>query len=654
MHRLRSIQSRLVLAFMILAGGVAAALLALAWTQQRAQQHAAMGQVTDRLRATTQEIFKLELIRLETLGRAVAADPRLIEATRRADRNAMPALVGPAHGNLVSERLISLIGIATPPALLQYRSLNNLATTEDISRRRPDAVMAAETGRVMNGLASARDGLSAASVVPIMEAGRAVGVVLAQAIVGPDLLGRISAAIRADILIHAPQNGQYARIGGTRAAGLLNPETLETALTGSTTSRLFESEGRSYAVTTLPLADHTGQPVAVAELVLDQTEVVAQAHRNDLILLGAIAAAFLVSALCSFFLARGLARPIHALIRRTETLAQGEADEAIPGMARRDEIGAMARGLEILRSNTLRLRAMEADQRASLAAAATERRQMRETLSRSFEESIGGIAASLAHSAAGLTDAADSMTDAVQDTQRESGIARDAGDDASRNASSAAAATEELAASISEIARQMAQSTMVTRRAIEEANGTKRQVEALNVAATRIGDVVRLIADIAGQTNLLALNATIEAARAGDAGKGFAVVASEVKQLAAQTATATQEIGQKIEEIRIAAEGNANAVGRIGKTIAQLDEIAASIAAAVEQQGAATAEIARSVTSAAGGSAAVSEAITAVERRAEGAGAAADTVRGASADIATQSSGLRTELERFVAQLRAA
>ncbi|WP_439598472.1 methyl-accepting chemotaxis protein [Falsiroseomonas sp.] len=654
MHRLRSIQARLVLAFMAVAGAVAALVLTISLMQQRATQEVVTELSAQRIGRTTQEIFEMELTRLETLGRSITADPRLVEAVARSEQAGMATVLAPIHAALTAERLLTNIAVMTPPALLHYRSLSHTPQPENIAARRPDIVMATREGRAVAGLASGATGLTAAAIVPVLREGRTLGAVSVQANIGPDLLGRIAETVNAQIVIHAMQGDRMVRISGTRPEGLGSAAMLRAGLARATPPEMLRDGARSYMVMAVPLVDFAGQPVATAELLLDQTAQVARAEADQWMLLGAIGLALLASAVASLLLARGIARPIRGLIARTEALAGGEAEQPVPGTARGDEIGVMARALEVLRSNSQRQRRQEAELAEAREAARVERQKMRDTLVQGFEASLGGIAGALAKAAGGLTGAADSMAEAVTETRRESGVAQEAGGSASRNAASAAAATEELSSSIAEIARQMSQTTQVTRRAREEATGTARQVEALNEAASRIGDVVRLITDIAGQTNLLALNATIEAARAGEAGKGFAVVASEVKQLAAQTATATQEISQKIEEMRQAAAGNAEAVARIGQTIAQLDEIAASIAAAVEQQGSATAEIARNVAQAAASTEAVAGAISAVEQRAEGAGDAAEMVREASGQVAAQSSGLRREMERFVTQLRAA
>jgi len=659
MSRSLSIQSRLMLALIALAAGVAATLLLGAWLQSRAKDAARIEVAAQRIISTFDQIMAAELLRMETVARSLAMQPGMAPAIRARDAAAMTAVMAPTHAALAAERLLDVASVVVAPSMLVARSTTPLSAPEDIASRRPDVTTAIREARVISGAAvGATVGLAFTAVAPVMDGEgaqrRAVGAVSTFAALDATLVERIRNTTRADILIHAERDGRMARLAGTSPESMLGEALLRAGLNAATPVVAVERGGRSLSVLAHPLRDFSGRPIAVAEIIIDQTQAAAQARRDQWILLAIAAASLVIAILISVLLAAGIARPIQALIGRTEALAAGDADAAVPGTTRGDEMGAMARSVEVLRQTAQRLRAMEAEQRAGQARASEERRQMRDSVAQRFESKLGGIASSLTRASGGLTDAADGMASAVEDTRRQSGVARDAGGNASRNASSAAAATEELAASIAEIARQMAQSSAMSRRAREEAQNTTRQVEALNQAAGQIGDVVRLITDIAGQTNLLALNATIEAARAGEAGKGFAVVASEVKTLASQTAGATDEISRKIAEMRAAAEGNAAAVAQIGSTITALDEIAASIAAAVEQQRAATAEIARGVTLAAQDTETAAGAIRTVEGRAESAGAVALQVRAASAEISTQAAGLRDEMERFVAELRAA
>ncbi len=289
----------------------------------------------------------------------------------------------------------------------------------------------------------------------------------------------------------------------------------------------------------------------------------------------------------------------------------------------------------------------EFDRRAREARTATQRAMAEEV-----ERSVGGIAGALAAAATELQASTDSLAGTAGDTARRATAAAAGATQASANVQTVAAAAEEMAASVAEITRQVAEAAAIARRAAEEARATDATVHSLADGAQRIGEVVRLIADIAGQTNLLALNATIEAARAGEAGKGFAVVASEVKQLAAQTAKATEEIGRQIAEMQAATGAAVEAIRGIGATVGRSNEIAGAIAAAVEQQGAATREIARNVAEAAVGTGEVS---AQVERVTLGVGettGALRDLRGGADDVARQGEALRAELGELVARLR--
>jgi PAS domain S-box-containing protein len=287
-------------------------------------------------------------------------------------------------------------------------------------------------------------------------------------------------------------------------------------------------------------------------------------------------------------------------------------------------------------------------------AAEQAQRQATEAIAKRFEAEIMAAVGDVAAGAERLQRDAGAMNNAADETSRRSLEVSGASDAATSNVNSVAAATEEVTASIREIGQQVTRSTAATETATGQAHEATEVVRSLVDDVQKIGDVVNLISDIAGQTNLLALNATIEAARAGDAGKGFAVVASEVKTLAAQTAKATEEITARITAVQAATSGVAQAIDAVARTIGQLNEAAAAIAAAVEQQGATTAEIARSVQRAATGTQEVSSSIQVVNGSAAETGRVSGRMAEAARVLAGQAGAMRTKVDGFLREIRAA
>ena len=274
------------------------------------------------------------------------------------------------------------------------------------------------------------------------------------------------------------------------------------------------------------------------------------------------------------------------------------------------------------------------------------------TVADDFENTMKVVVQTVSSAATELQVTAQGMESTAHATSDQASAVAAASDDASSNVQTVASAAEELSASIAEISRQVATSTRIAGDAVSEVDGANQKIQGLAEAANKIGEVVALITDIADQTNLLALNATIEAARAGEAGKGFAVVASEVKNLATQTAKATEEISTHINGIQGATVEAVSAIKSIGGTINEINEIAAAIAAAVEEQGAATQEIARNVEQAAAGTNQVSANIGSVTEAASETGAAAGEVLSAASELSVQSEKLSGEMDSFVIEMR--
>jgi methyl-accepting chemotaxis protein len=356
----------------------------------------------------------------------------------------------------------------------------------------------------------------------------------------------------------------------------------------------------------------------------------------------------------SFLVGRSIVSPIAAMTAAMRRLANGDMATAIPALDRGDEVGAMAKSVQVFKDNMIDADRLRAGQAETEKSAVAKRKADMLTLADGFEAAVGEIIETVSSASTELEASATTLTPTTETTQRLTATVAAASEEASTNVQSVASATEELTSSVTEIGRQVEESNKIASEAVRQAEQTDARMAELSKAADRIGDVVKLITSIAEQTNLLALNATIEAARAGEAGRGFAVVANEVKALAAQTGKATGEIGGQIAGIQAATQDSVVSIKEIGGTIGRISNIASTIAAAVEEQGAATQEIARNIQQAAAGTTAVASNITDVNRGAAESGAASSEVLASARGLASESNRLKLEVGKFLATVRAA
>jgi methyl-accepting chemotaxis protein len=383
-------------------------------------------------------------------------------------------------------------------------------------------------------------------------------------------------------------------------------------------------------------------------------DIDAAVFRSTAWIAGGGLAGLMAAGLIAFGVGRGLTRPLALTCGVMDRLASGDLVVDVPFVERRNEIGRIARSLRVFKDHLVEEGRLRETQDKMKQESEAEQKGLMARLADEFESGVRASLDTLFAAATELRTTSQGMAATAKQTNAQATTVAVAAEQTSVNAQTAAAATEELSSSVTEIGQQVTRSTRIAADAVDEANRTNNAVQGLSAAAQKIGDVVKLISDIANQTNLLALNATIEAARAGVAGRGFAVVATEVKSLATQTAKATDEIGAQVAAMQGATDEAVKAIQGIGGTIGTINGIAMTIASAVDEQGAATHEIARTVQEAARNSRQVTASIVGVNQAAGETGSAANHVLASAEALRGQADTLRTNVDGFLAKVRAA
>jgi len=387
--------------------------------------------------------------------------------------------------------------------------------------------------------------------------------------------------------------------------------------------------------------------------ISDEASALAESRTNLLVAIAVLAT--VVGLAAGLMMARfGIVQPIKKIVDCLRRLADGDLETEVSGTERKDEVGDIAKVTLAFKENLVRTRQLEAQAEESEKRAEEKRKTEMTKLADDFESSIGEVISQLGAASEQLTSNATSMSAAAEEANNQAMTVSSAAEQASANVQTVASASEELSSSITEVAQQIQGTSKLAGDAAREAEKTGESMEHLRSVVSQVEKITSMISDIAEQTNLLALNATIEAARAGEAGKGFAVVANEVKQLAQQTARATDEITQQIEGMTSASTNSIEAVERISEMVRRINENSGTIAAAAEEQGAATSDIASNVSEAAQGTSAVSESITGVTQAAAETGRMSHELTESASLLNEQAGTLKSEVNSFLLRVRAA
>jgi methyl-accepting chemotaxis protein len=652
MFKLRSISARLVLTISLTVAVACGVLGTFSIIQQRSLTRLALDQQLKLQYDSVMAALDYEGRAALAVSAVIANLPPVAEAVAKGDRDALMALLQ-APLAAIKPQGMPLISFQAPPATNFFRIHEPKIFGDDISARRKTVVESNATGKPIVGVEPGRDSLGVFGITPIMRDGKSIGVVDIGVSFGKPFVDNAKRRFGVDLAVYRFDGKVFTSIASTLGdSSIATQDELKGVFEGAALRRDATFNGHPAALYLGQIKNYAGQPVAVIELVKDTTEYEAAAASAQRSLILGTLAILAGAVVLAFLLGRGLSRPLAAITAVMNRLSSGDTDVAIPGGDRKDELGTMAVTVDVFRRSMIEARAMREAQEAAKQQTELEKKALQRQMADRFEADVKGVVGAVALATQDMQRVAGEITRSVNGTSERAAAAAIASGEASTSVGSVAAATEELASSVAEIGRQVTHSSGVADAAVIKAGQTTEMVGSLAAAGEKIGDVLRLIGAIASQTNLLALNATIEAARAGEAGRGFAVVASEVKELASQTAKATEEIAGQVTAIQSATGDCVIAIGGISDTIREISGIATTIAAAVEEQDSATREIARSVQQAAAGTTEVSLNVAGASQAADQSRLLADNVLVASGELSQHATALLDSVDTFLAGLR--
>ncbi len=586
------------------------------------------------------------------LTRLVANVPQVQAAIKAVDRTSLTEMFALGFNELKALSGVDQFQFHTSPATSFLRIHMPGKFGDDLSSFRKTVVEANRDSRLVAGLESGVGGLDIRAVLPVPGAKGSVEFGLS---LGQPFAESFKKQYGIDVTILVPEEkGGFKVLAATSKEAKLDEGKWAEALAGKAVFGNAEIRGQSFAVQAVPVRDYSGKPVVVVELAMDNSEYIAQYRegRTKAVLLSLVVTA--VGLLITWVLAAGIANPLEAMAQVMRQIADGKLDVLVPFIHRQDEVGTMARAVQVFKDRSADNRRLEGEQEKLRSQAEAQRHEANLAMATDFESHVNAVVEHVASAATEMDATSQSLATMAEQTSSQSKAAAQAADRASANVQTVASAAEELSQSIGQIGQEANQASEIARLGVVKAAETNEIVKSLSEATAKIDDVVGLISSIASQTNLLALNATIEAARAGDAGKGFAVVANEVKHLASQTGKATGEIAEQIGAVQQVTRQAVAAIEEIATAIGDISKVSVSISSAVQEQRVATLEIARNVEAAVAGTSDVAMNIAGVTEAAEEAGRAAILVMQEAHQLSKTSEELHREVDEFLCRVRQA